>query len=386
MIDLFDPRTYAGVRRPLLEAETLPPECYTSPQFYAREVSEIFMKCWNLIGRVDYLEKPGDYFTVTLVGISIIIMLGDDGKIRAFVNSCRHRGAKLLDGQGNCNAIRCPYHSWLYSTTGALRGPNGMQQTQNFATSQYGLIEVRLETWCGFLFVNFDPAAESLVSYLGGLDRFTESYDFGTMVTVKRRDFTVHTNWKSYVENSMENFHLPTVHQKTIGRIKAEWNPIDGAPGNYVILQTITTASRATLGNDAAFGPIATLRGPALQGAQYILIYPCTVIGADLDCMWFKQMAPDGPGVVRYSAGFCFPKATVERPDFAEIVPNYHKRFDLVISEDNGAAEIQLQGLSNPLSRPGRFSNLEPLVHTIDNWVLDRVLGPVSVEQRTAAE
>ena len=126
MIDLFDPRTYAGVRRPLLEAETLPPECYTSPQFYAREVSEIFMKCWNLIGRVDYLEKPGDYFTVTLVGISIIIMLGDDGKIRAFVNSCRHRGAKLLDGQGNCNAIRCPYHSWLYSTTGALRGPNGM--------------------------------------------------------------------------------------------------------------------------------------------------------------------------------------------------------------------------------------------------------------------
>ena len=121
-----------------------------------------------------------------------------------------------------------------------------------------------------------------------------------------------------------------------------------------------------------------TLRGPAAQGAQYILIYPCTVIGADLDCVWFKQMAPDGPGMVRYSAGFCFPKVTVERPDFEQIVPNYHKRFDLVISEDNGIAEMQLQGLSNPLSRSGRFSAMEPLVHTIDNWILDRVIGPLS--------
>ena len=76
----------------------------------------------------------------------------------------------------------------------------------------------------------------------------------------------------------------------------------------------------------------------------------------------------------------------VERPDFEQIVPNYHKRFDLVISEDNGIAELQLQGLSNPLSQSGRFSAMEPLVHTIDNWILDRVIGPLSAAQRTAAE
>jgi hypothetical protein len=76
----------------------------------------------------------------------------------------------------------------------------------------------------------------------------------------------------------------------------------------------------------------------------------------------------------------------VERADFEQIVPNYHKRFDLVISEDNGIAEVQLQGLSNPFSRPGRFSSLEPLVQTIDNWILDRVLGQQSIQQRTAAE
>jgi phenylpropionate dioxygenase-like ring-hydroxylating dioxygenase large terminal subunit len=386
MTDLFDPNSYAAVRRPLLEASTLPPGCYTSPEFYQREVSNIFMKCWNLIGRAEYVKNPGDYFTHTLVGVSLIVMRGEDGKIRAFVNSCRHRGAKLLEGEGKCKSIRCPYHSWVYSTSGSLRSSNGMQNSQNFTALEYGLNEVQLDTWCGFLFVNLDPHSISLRDYLGDLDSFTESYEFETMITIKRREFTVQTNWKSYIENSMESFHLPTVHQKTIVGIMAEWNPIDGAPGNYVILQTLTASSRATLGDDAAFGPSPTVRGPAAKGAQYILIYPCTVIGADLDCVWFKQMAPDGPGMVRYSAGFCFPKVTVERPDFKQIVPNYHKRFDLVISEDNGIAELQLQGLSNPLSQSGRFSAMEPLVHTIDNWILDRVVGPLPVAQRTAAQ
>jgi phenylpropionate dioxygenase-like ring-hydroxylating dioxygenase large terminal subunit len=332
------------------------------------------------------VKNPGDYFTLSLVGVSLIIMRGDDGRIRAFINSCRHRGAKLLEGEGHCKAIRCPYHSWLYSTRGDLRASNGMQDTRNFDPSGFGLTEVKLDLWSGFVFVNLDPESGSLREYLGDLDSYTESYEFETMVTVKRKDFTVQTNWKSYIENSMENFHLPTVHQQTIGGVKAQWNPIDGAPGNYVLLQSRTTASRATLGGDAAFDRIATLRGPAAEGAQYILIYPCSVIGADLDCMWFKQMIPNGPDAVRYSAGFCFPRLSVERPDFDEVVQSYHKRFDLVISEDNGISELQLQGLSNPFSRAGRFSSMEPLVHTIDNWILDRVIGQLPMQQRTAAE
>ena len=98
-MDLFDPDTYARVRKPLLEAETLPPACYTSHEFYEREVSNIFLKCWNLIGRAEYLKNAGDYFTASLVGVSLIIIHGEDGHIRAFINSCRHRGAKLLEGR-----------------------------------------------------------------------------------------------------------------------------------------------------------------------------------------------------------------------------------------------------------------------------------------------
>jgi phenylpropionate dioxygenase-like ring-hydroxylating dioxygenase large terminal subunit len=374
-MDLLDPQTYRAVRRPLLSAETLPPECYSSAEFYRREVSEIFHKCWNLVGREDYVKAPGDYFTHEVAGTSMIVMRGEDGVIRAFANVCRHRGAQLLQGEGNCRAIRCPYHSWVYNCQGGLRGANGMQDTQGFVAADYGLISIRLETWSGFLFVNFDPNAASLKEYLGGLDGWTESYEFQNMVTVKRREFTLRANWKSYVENSLEHFHLPTVHQKTIGAVKAIWEPVDGAPGNFVILRSKANASRATLGNAKAFDRIATLRGPAAEGAQYILIYPCTVIGADLDSMWFKQMLPDGPDKVRLLASFCFTRQSVERHDFEEVVENYHRRFGLVMGEDNDIAETHYRGISNPFARAGRFSSIEPLVHTIDNWILDRVIG-----------
>src|SRR5688572_30338693 len=374
-MDLLDPDTYRSVRRPLLDAETLPPACYTSPEFYRREVSEIFLKCWSLIGRADYVKNPGDYFTHDVGGVSFIVMRGEDGEIRAFVNACRHRGAQLLEGEGNCRTIRCPYHSWMYYCAGRLRGANGMRDTREFAAGDYGLIGLRLETWEGFLFVNFDPNAEPLRKYLGEIDAWTDSYGFADMVTVRRREFSIRANWKSYVENSLEHFHLPTVHQKTIGSVRAVWEPVDGAPGNFVILRSKTAASRATLGNAASFGNIPTLRGPAAEGAQYILIYPCTVIGADLDCMWFKQMLPDGPDSMRLLACFCFTRACVERPDFDEVVQNYHRRFDLVMGEDNDIAQKHLRGVLNPMARAGRFASVEPLVHVIDNWILDRVVG-----------
>src|SRR5262245_16257511 len=110
-MNLFDPATYRAVRRPLLQAETLPPECYTSPEFYQREVSNIFMKVWNCVGREDFIKKPGDYFTQTIVGASVIVIRGRDNKIRAFVNACRHRGSRLVEGDGRCKSLVCPYHA-----------------------------------------------------------------------------------------------------------------------------------------------------------------------------------------------------------------------------------------------------------------------------------
>jgi hypothetical protein len=107
--EILDPATYRETRRPLLEAETLPAECYTSEAFYREEVRKIFMKIWNFIGRADRIPNPGDYFAMEFVGVPVAVVRGKDGKVRAFANSCRHRGAKVVTGEGNCPAIVCPY-------------------------------------------------------------------------------------------------------------------------------------------------------------------------------------------------------------------------------------------------------------------------------------
>src|SRR5687767_5564243 len=160
--DLFDPRHYENVRRPLLEAETLPPWCYTSEAFYRREVDRLFMKVWNFLGRVEQVPNRGDYFTLDFAGVPLIVVRGDDDKVRAFANTCRHRGSQLLEGNGSCKAIVCPYHSWTYKLNGELAGAPEMEQTAGFRKEDHGLVQLRLDTWAGFIFVNFDAHAAPL--------------------------------------------------------------------------------------------------------------------------------------------------------------------------------------------------------------------------------
>src|SRR5207237_1881178 len=171
-MNLFEPATYAGVRRPLLEAETLPVGCYTSEEFFKREVETIFMKVWNFIGRADYIPKAGDFYTVTFAGVPLLLVRGDDGAVQAFVNSCRHRGAKVASGQGNAFAFKCPYHGWVYDKQGQLTGCPGMESARGFERKDYPLVPMRTETWAGSVFVNFDPDAVGLTEYLGNIDSY----------------------------------------------------------------------------------------------------------------------------------------------------------------------------------------------------------------------
>src|SRR5688500_8869274 len=90
---LFDASLYAGVRRPLAHAESMPPFAYTSEEFLRREIETIFMKEWNFLGRADRVPNPGDYFAVSFAGVPMIVVRGKDGEVRAFANTCRHRGA-----------------------------------------------------------------------------------------------------------------------------------------------------------------------------------------------------------------------------------------------------------------------------------------------------
>ena len=216
--DMFDPKHYEAVRRPLLEAETLPIWCYTSATFYRREVECIWRKVWNFLGSADHIPNPGDYCTLVFAGTPLIILRDQDLSVRAFVNSCRHRGSELLEGDGNCKLIVCPYHSWTYELNGRLRGAPEMEKTVGFDKGDNGLIAIRTEVWGGFIFVCFDSAAPPLKDYLGELPDKLLPYRLEDMALVRRKTYDIACNWKLFVENAKELYHIATVHRSTIDK------------------------------------------------------------------------------------------------------------------------------------------------------------------------
>ena len=198
--DLLNPRLYDKVRRPPLEAETLPPWCYTSKEWFDLEVERLFRKSWNFIGHEGRIPNPGDYFTMDFTGIPIIVVRGRDGVVRCFANSCRHRGAQVLHGEGNCKSgIKCPYHGWVYSADGRLTGAIGMEAARNFDKADNGLISVRLEMWAHFMFIHFEQDATPLPEWLGDLPAKVTPYEPEKLVLTRRQVYELKCNWKLYV-------------------------------------------------------------------------------------------------------------------------------------------------------------------------------------------
>jgi len=371
--DMFNPSHYAKVSLPLNECESLPRWCFTSEEFYRREVERIFLKVWNFVGRADEIPKPGDYFTLDIAGEPIIVIRDKDGAPRAFANTCQHRGAKLLFGKGNVRAIKCPYHAWVYGIDGALTGAPAMEQCKGFDRADYGLPALKLETWAGFMFVNFDPDSIPLMQYLGDLPERFASYNYDDVVVTRRIEYDLDCNWKIYAENSTEVYHTAPVHGASLGEQLADHVP---GRGNWSAVHMPGEETCAVLPSDnSPFPQIATLKGLPKHGTHFCLVYPATTLCCTHDCMWWLSVLPTGPKTSKLSVGSCFPRSTVARTDFEEVVKKYYHRWDVSTPEDNAVTAIQQAGLSSTMRRAGRMSWKEPVVRDLAAWVKDRVIG-----------
>ena len=370
--NLFDSTHYEDVRRPLIEASTLPSWCYTSEAFYQREVEQIFLKQWNFAGRLDEIPDSGDYMSLDFCGESVIVIRGKDDVVRAFANVCRHRSARLLEGRGRCRTIVCPYHSWVYDLDGTLLRMKGMEQTAGFDPAENGLIPLQVESWAGFLFVSFANDVMPLEEHLGDMTEQYASYRFADMLCVRRRSYDLKCNWKLYIENAMEDYHTATVHKDSIGN--QDCVPVS-TKGQWAAIHLEAADTIAVLTEDTTTLPhIEKLSGLAAKGTYFSVIYPGTFFATHQDCMWWLQLLPHAPDRTTVVIGSCFPRSSIAREDFAREVLKYYARWDKALPEDNAISERQQQGLNSRSSRPGRLSYYEPCVHAIANWVLDQTI------------
>ncbi|VVN27627.1 3-phenylpropionate/cinnamic acid dioxygenase subunit alpha [Pseudomonas fluorescens] len=363
---------FENVKKHFLEAESLPAACYKDRDFYNAEIEMVFLKSWLFVGRKEKLPCDKSYFVVDLLNESLIITKDEDGDIHAFQNLCRHRGARLLDDNGTIKHIRCPYHNWAYSLTGELIGAPDMQRTKNFCKKNNGLIKVKIESWAGFLFINFDHNSISLLEYLGDLPKTLENYDLSNMLCVKETYHQVACNWKLYTEVDMEDYHAPTVHPLSIGR---QIFPRQPSNGEYetTFFEHPKTVSVIPTDKGPTFPSIDGISGKAATGTYFTMIYPGFFLVTTLDSCWWINKIPINATNSEVHVGYCFPASTVKREDFNEISLRYIERWDRVIDEDNKICERHQSGINSRWCLPGRLSFHEEVVNAMNKWLIEKI-------------
>ncbi len=204
------------------ERHSLPPQFYTSEEILAHEIDDLLLREWLCLGRVDELVEPGDYFTVELLGEPLLVVRGDDHRVRVLSNVCRHRNMLVAQGSSATDGVRprnfvCPYHAWTYARDGAFRGAPMMGELSGGDKKACSLPELRSEQWQGFLYVNLDGHAAPLAPRLAGLDAILENYHTDEMRHAFVTEEIWEANWKCLLENFMEGYHLSKVHPQTLG-------------------------------------------------------------------------------------------------------------------------------------------------------------------------
>ncbi len=240
------PKSDFQVDSDISRAWTLPAHLYVDPAVLEREKAAIFSRTWQVVAHHDQLAIPGDYVTTELVGEPLLIARGDDNKLRAFYNVCRHRAGPPAVGCGSRKLFRCGYHGWTYGLDGSLISATEIDGVQDFRREDFALAPVRAEEWFNLIFVNLDLNAEPLLKCLGSLPQQAERFAFPQMKLFERRSYDMKCNWKTYIDNYLEGYHLPCVHPglnreldfnayavEPHERHVRQWSPIRGAqPGD----------------------------------------------------------------------------------------------------------------------------------------------------------
>jgi Rieske 2Fe-2S family protein len=195
-----------------------------SPEFYEDEREAIFKRAWLNVGRVEQLPTKGSFYTkeLAVAKTSLIVVRGEDGKVRAFHNFCRHRGNKLLwdetprhETHGTCRRFQCKYHGWRYKLDGSLDFVLQEQEFFDLDKSRFGLVPVHCEVWEGFIFVNLaKQPSQSLRDFLGPMVQGLEGYPFHRVTERYRYATEIQSNWKIFLDAFQEFYHAPILHSQ----------------------------------------------------------------------------------------------------------------------------------------------------------------------------
>lgn len=387
-----------------MRPEPVPLEPYRSAKFFELERERIFSRAWLLAAREEEIPNPGDFVVkpFEIANASVVFTRSKSGRVRAFYNSCSHRGSQVvLECSGRASRFVCPYHSWTYTNDGDLVGVPDEVEFFGLDKRKCGLVPVAMDVWEGFVFINFQREPEvGLREFLGPLVQQIEGvpYAFADNSFLVRAE--INANWKVISDAFLESYHIPVIHPETIGStFSSGENPharlldarilgahafvsMYGNPGFALeerhkvdrIAQKLEEAgsviSAGTLAEMADF-----LNHPAVNPTKMpgwsmdsIFIFPNTHINWGPGGFWIHNFWPLAHDRTRHEVRFFMAKPTSVRQRFQQEL--YVARVIEVIAEDVSNTERTQRGLSNPGQTHMHLQDNEIAIRHVVNTIL----------------
>lgn len=327
-------------------ASTLPSGWYTDARVLESETEKVFGRTWQLAGRVEQVAAPGQYFTATIGDEPVIVARGADETLRAFSNVCRHRAGPVASGAGQRKSFQCGYHGWTYALDGRLTGTPEFDGVECWSKEENRLPEFRVETWGALVFVNLERDCAPLAETLEDIpERTGRRSDWASMRLAARKDWHLDCNWKVYVDNYLEGYHIPIVHPSLNREL------------DYA--KYCTETRRLYSIQHAPLKPVGNARLRASENeaeneAQFFWVFPNLMLNVYPDNYSTNLIVPLGPERTLTVFEWYFKEP--EKPEVQEKIKRTIDFSDEIQLEDIRICEAVQRGLRSRTYANGRYS------------------------------
>ena len=358
---------------------TLPGRYYYDPAIYELEQERIFSQMWVYVGRADTIADPGAYQVVTIGRESVIVVRDRDGGLHAFLNVCRHRGARLCtQAAGQLKgSIQCRYHAWTYGLDGRLIGAANVLAHEQFDRSAYGLMPVALEIWEGFIWLNLADASPPVTDQLnlvivqrfGSYAPFAR-YGVGELRIGKTITYNLRANWKLVLENFMECYHCAPMHPELCDLLPGFRSGKSYADGNAAMLAD--NAEAFTITGKASRRPLPGLLAEDLRRYYGEVLLPNVLLNLLDDHVVIHTVWPEGPESTRVTCDWLFDPEVMNRPDFDPM--DAVEIFDLINRQDWEVCELTQLGMTSKAFRSGGiYVPAERHIRAFADFILEKL-------------
>lgn len=367
----------------------LPASWYRDPDHFDAELQTIFARNWVYLCRAETIPEPRSYRSFTVAGQPIFVLRDRAGHLRAFYNTCRHRGSILCpEAQGKLTkyAVTCPYHQWVYDLTGQLRSTGPMRDVDGFDKQDFPLLPVSIAEWGGFVFVNLDPDARDFNTLFGAETEFVKNWPLKALRIGHSYTKTLRCNWKVFWENFNECLHCPNIHPELSALVPIYGRAImarrDDPDWQDTAEQTAPHLSgglreRATTWSmhGQAQGRLPGLTEDDLTtGQRYVTIVPSVFIAHHADYVRSVKITPQTPETMELHVDWLLHPDMLADPafDMAPIV-EFGK---IVLDQDGKASELNQAGMASRAFERGVLMQEEYEVFLFQDWVREQMGHP----------